>query len=711
MSDGDTGMAGSMGRAVIRLRRLVITVAAVLTVAGGAWGAGMFDVLTPGFTHPGGEAERTTERIEDEFGRRTWDVLALYSSSDLTVDDPGFAAPVAAKAAELRELPEVARVEEPFVSEDRHARYLAVTLHGADMTTREDAYVRIADAFAVPGLTTLLGGPEAILDEVNDHADGDLARSQAITMPLLLLVLLIVLRSVPAALASLATSVLTLTGAFAVTRLIAGFTEVSTFTVNIIMILGLGLPLTHALLLITRHREHLATGAPPGEALAGALRTTGRAIALSGLTVALGLSCLLLFPQPFLRSMGYGGVATTLLATAAALTLLPALLAALGHRIAPRPPRPGRTRDSGARARRLATGIGRHPARYALPSAVLLLLLAAPVTGAVFGGTDERVLPAGTDSRVVAETIRADFPGGDPEPLHILLSGAGPAAAAEYAARLEQLDGVVAAAPPETADGAAVLRVHTRDAATSPETRELVGTIRDLPAPAGTEVLVGGAAAELTDILADIGSTLPLVLGLMAAALLAGTYLTLRSLPLAAQTLVTTALSLAASAGVLTWTFQDGPLSGPLGFTATGSVDALRPVLLLAVLFAVSTTCQLLLLSRVREEWLRTGDHGTAVTGGLRRTLPVTSAAALLLMLAVSGFAANSVAMVKIIGMGLLIGIVVEALLVRPLLAPATLHLMGRATWWPDRGRGAAPPDPGPVTAAARPREDPKETA
>lgn len=699
-------MAERFCRLAIRWRWAVIVAAVAFVVGGGAWGGGVIGELSPGFTDPGSESARAAERIDTEVGRHQSDVLVLYSSRDATVDDASFRDPVLAKVRELRSRPEVIRVRSFYdsrtptpASNDRHAQYVSLTLRGDGIDARAADYQRIENDLAVPGLGTRVGGPEAIIDAVNEHADGDLARAQAVTMPLLLLLLLVVFGSVVAALTPLVIGILAICGAFAAARLITMFTEVSIFTVNIVTILGLGLAINYALLVVSRFREQLATGAPPHEALTDTMRTAGRTVAVSGLTVALALSGLLLFPQPFLRSMGYGGIAAALVAALATLTVLPALLAVLGERIdAWRVPVPRRHRESDGGSglwARLAGSVTRRPVRYVLISVAFLALLAAPAAGVAFGGADERVLPAGTEARVVAEHIRSDFPGGDPETMNVLVSGADPAATAAYTERVRQVEGVTAAAPVARNDRSTLLQVDYTGESISQEARDVVRSVRDLSPPAGAEVLLGGASAELVDMLDDMGAVLPWMLLLMAGVTFVVLLVAFRSVPLAVQTVVLNVLSAGASAGVVTWIFQDGHLSGPLDFTPTGTLDAMRPVLLLAVVFGLSTDYQLFLLSRVREEWLRTGDNTTAVTVGLRRTGRIITSAALLLMVVISGFSANSVSVVKIIGVGLLVAVLVDAFVVRVLLVPATMRLVGRANWWPGPGGSRRPPDGG----------------
>ncbi|MGV9317163.1 MMPL family transporter [Streptomyces sp. NPDC003691] len=700
-------MPGRFGRLVLDRPWRVIGAALVLLAVAGAWGAGAVGELSRGFTNPGSESARAAERIDRELGPHRSDILVLYSSRTAIADEPAVREQVLAKARELRQRPEVARVETAYdtrssalVSSDRYAQHLVVTLRGRDMEARADGFRRIEGALAIPGLTTRTGGTEAVEAAVNEHADGDLAVAQAVTLPVLLLLLVAVFGAV-AAVTPLVLTIMAVCGAFAAVRLLTLVTEVSIFTVNIVVLLGLGLAVLYSLTVLARFREERAGGAPPREALAATLRTTGRTVALSALAAASLPAALLLFPQPFLRSMGYGGVAVALFAALAALTLLPALLAVLGGRadtgrIRIRRGARGTGADSGPWAR-LARAVGRRPVPYALVPVALLVLLAAPAAGAVFSGPDERVLPAGTESRTVAERIRSGFPGGDPDTVNVLVSGAAPAATAAYTERVRKVPGVTLAEPVARRGQSTLLRVHYTGESTSGAARALVRKVREVPPPPGGEALAGGVTAELVDLHDDMGRILPRALLLVAGATFAVALFALRSLRAAALSVAAGALSAAAAAGAVVLVFQSEPLSGPLDFTPTGATDAIRPVLVLAVGYALSAASTVVLLARVREERLRTGDPAAAVTAGLRRTGPVTTAAALALLVMVSGYAVNSVSMVKVIGVGLVVALVADTV-VRALVLPAVLRLTCRAPREPGvpgpRGTVSGPPAP-----------------
>jgi uncharacterized membrane protein YdfJ with MMPL/SSD domain len=439
------------------------------------------------------------------------------------------------------------------------------------------------------------------------------------------------------------------------------------------------------------------------------MSTAGRTVAFSGLTVAISLASLLLFPQIFLRSMGFGGMAAVLVAMVGALTVLPALLAVLGHRVdslrirLPRRLRRTTTRPRGAAGpevdapdtdaldnhgawARLAHSVMRRPVVYVAVIVPVLLLAGSPFLRVEFGGVDHRALPAGTESRVVSETLIADFPGGGTstiEPVVTFASGAvDDASLAAYAERLRELPGVRGVGVTGAKGGTAVLSVRYRFEGISTQARDLVGQVRQVPAPSGSEVLVGGRAADLRDLLASLAGTLPwmglFVLGVTLLLL----FLAFGSVVLPVKAVVMNVLSLSASFGALVWIFQDGHLSGLLGFDSTGSIEATQPILMLAMAFGLSMDYEVFLLSRIREQWDRTGDNTLAVAGGLQRSGKIITSAAVLLVVVIGAFATSGIVFIKMIGVGMIIAIIVDAAIVRTLLVPATMRLLGHWNWW-----------------------------
>jgi len=692
------------GRTVVRFRWTVLAAGLLLLVVGAVWGTGVFGTLSGGgFDDPASESSRAQERITAELGDQGADLLVLYSSDTATVDDPAFRKPVTATLDQLRQRPEVAGVTSWFetqapalVSADRRATYALVQLRAADEDAQAAAYDTLRPALDAPDVTTQAGGAVPFLAAANEQTTEDLTRAELFAMPILLVLLLIIFRGLVAATTPLLVGVLAILGALIVVRLINLVTEVSIFAINIITLIGLGMAIDYALFVVSRFREELAAGHVTAAAIARTMGTAGRTVLVSGLTITTALASLLIFPQSFLRSMGLGGMAAVLVAMLASLTVLPALLAVLGSRInALRVPAPWRRHGPagtgggpapGAQAEggwaRLARSVMRRPVGYALGVVAVLAVLAVPSIRMEFGGFDERVLPAGTEAREVAERIGADFSGSGVGPIEVLVSGADAARTEQFAERIAILPAVTDVQVTASQPSATLLSVSYPGEPTGADAQDTVRAIRDLPPPGGAQVLVGGRSAADIDLLDSLGSRVPWMAAIMAGATLVLLFLAFGSVVLPIKAVLMNLVSIGASFGVVIWIFQDGHLADWLNFTPTGFIEPSNPILMLAVLFGLATDYEVFLLSRVREEWDRTGDNRAAVATGIQHTGRIITAAALLLIIVVAGFATGGIAFVKLIGIGMIVAIVVDATLVRALLVPATMRLLGRWNWW-----------------------------
>ncbi|WBB70409.1 MMPL family transporter [Micromonospora sp. WMMD812] len=700
MGTGGVRVFGWWGRTVVRLRWAVLAGAVLLAVIGATWGAGVFGQLTGGgYDDPASESTRAHERISAELGPQGADVIVLWSSDTATADQPAFRDPVAATVARLRERPEVTTVTTWYdtrapalLAGDRRATYALVQLRPTDEDGKTAAYRALRPALDTPGVRTQAGGNVPFLEEANTRTTEDITRAELISMPVLLVLLVLIFGGLVAASTPLLIGGLAILGAFVAVRLVNLFTDVSIFAINVITLIGLGMAVDYALFVVSRFREELAAGHGTADAIRHTMATAGRTVLVSGLTIALAMASLLIFPQPFLRSMGLGGMAAVLVAMLAALTVLPALLAVLGPRIdAVRVPLPWRRRTAGGRPAaaaeggawaRIARSVMRRPVRYLVAVALLLAVLALPFLRITFGGFDERVLPAGAEPRVVSERIAAEFPGGTIAPVEVLISGAPAAAVRPFADRIAQVPGVTGVGVAANRGESTLLTVTYPGEPTGDVAQGVVRAVRALPAPTGAEVLVGGRPGADRDLLDSLGARLPWMALLMAAATLLLLFLAFGSVVLPVKAVLMNLLSIGASFGVVVWIFQDGHLADLLGFTPTGFIEPSNPILMLAVLFGLATDYEVFLLSRVREEWDRIGDNTAAVAAGLQHTGRIITAAALLLIVVVAGFATGGMAYIKLIGVGMIVAIVVDATLVRALLVPATMRLLGRWNWW-----------------------------
>ena len=707
-------MFQAWGRLLYTRRRLTLVLTLVLVAFAAAWGTGVFGQLSSGddFTPPASPSQAEASQASQVFGRNDPDVVVLYRSASMTVSDPGYRRAV---TAALTGLPpaDVARASTywstgspSLVSTDRHATYAVLQLTGADDAARHKTYDAIKTELTPPGLaasgvTARVGGTVPMGVAINSEVTADIAKAEGFSMPVLLLLLLVIFGSLAAASLPVAIGGVAILGSFTVLRLLTMVTTVSIYSVNITTILGLGLGIDYGLFMVTRFREELRRQPTVEQALARTVATAGRTVAVSGVTVAVALTSLMLFPEDFLRSMGYGGVATVAVDMLAALTVLPALLAVLGHRVnalrirrsvrypAAGASGPGRDEASGAWYR-LAHSVMRRPVVYVTVIVIGLLALGAPFLRVSWGGTDARTLPAASVIRQVSQTLDTDFGVNSTAPIEALVTGARAATPAELTAYLHRIDaipgvtGAQVTGTRRTPDGAGTVRVDIGYAppTVSSAARGIVTQIRDTPAPPGTTVLVGGTTAGLVDELASLGATLPWMALLVGVSTFVLLFLAFGSVVLPLKAIVMNVLSLSATFGVVVWIFQWGHLSGLLRFTATGSIDPTMPILMLAIIFGLSMDYEVFLLSRIRERYDQTGDNTASVAAGLQRTGGLITSLALLLIIVIGAFSASGITFIKLMGVGMIVALVVDATVVRVLLVPATMRLLGRANWW-----------------------------
>ncbi len=695
-------MLQAWGRAVARWRWLILASAVIGIVGAGLFGPTVFGRLSSGgFDTNGSQAARADAGIEATVGRQDVDVVALYRSDRLTVDDPQFRAAVdhslaGLPAADTADVTTFWSSHSPaLVSGDRHATFAAIRLQGNTIADRMKTYQQVSDRLqqAGPGVSVQLGGNAAINGQINSQVSSDLGRAEGMSMPILMILLVIVFGSAVAAGLPVLIGGMTVLGSFVLLRLLTMVTDVSVFAINIITIMGLGLAIDYGLFIVSRFREELRPGVDVPDALARTMATAGRTVLFSAITVAVSLSSLMLFPQVFLRSMGYGGVAAIAVAASVALTVLPAILALLGHRVdalrvrlprrraaraavqAPAEVRPGRWE-------RFARTVMRRPVALAAVAVIILLWLGAPFLHVRFGGIDERALPAGSQARVVAETLRNEFHAPSTAPINVLVQNADPAALQAFSSRIGQLPGVDGVRAGAASAAATLIEVDYRGEPVDTGARNVVQAVRALPAPAGAQVLVGGVTAQNVDLRDSLAQRLPLMALFVVITTFVLLFLAFGSFVLPLKAVVMNVLSLGASFGVVTWVFQDGHLSGLLGFTSTGTVETTQPILMLAILFGLSMDYEVFLLSRIREQYERTGDNTEAVAQGLQRTGRIITSAALLLVVVIAAFSTSGITFIKLIGVGMAVAIAVDATIVRAVLVPATMRLLGRWNWW-----------------------------
>ncbi|MFE1103636.1 MMPL family transporter [Nocardiopsis alba] len=698
----NTGFFGRLGLGAHRGRRWILALTVLFTVFSVVWGLGVFkDVGQSGFEDPGSESSRAMDVLQEELGHTDIDVIAVFRSDEMKVDNPTFAQAVRRVVDALPEdsvadrdlyldedLEEIERGI--LVSEDMHATYVPITLSGRSHDERLEQFDEVAEVLESGPLETHLGGSIAVEHELSETAESDIVRAELVTLPLLLFLLVLIFGGLVAGLIPLAVGGLAILGSLTVLRLLTQVTEVSVFAINVATLLGLGLAIDYGLFMVSRFREELNKGRAIADAVRRTVDTAGRTVAFSGVTVGIAFAGLLFFPQPILKSIGWGGIAVVVFDLIAALVFLPALMSVVGHRIDRfRLPLPRRTvtgivdENAGAWAR-LARTVMRGPAVSLVAVACVLVAFGAGLTATNLGSTDQRYLPVDAPARIGTEALGEDFPAGEVGRLHVAVVG-GPddEALEEYVERLDALPGTVRSTLERTGEDVAHVEVVYQGATDDPEVQELVRDVRAEPGPEGAEeTLVGGVAAMQWDNLDAIVDNAPKTVAFIVGSTLVLLFLAFGSLVLPIKAVLMGALSLSASLGVVVWGFQEGHFSALLGFEAVGTIDPTYLVLITIVSFGLAMDYELFLLSRVREEYLRSGDNTRSVALGLQRTGRIITSAALLLGVVLLAMGTSGLLFLKIIGVGLAIAVLVDATLVRAVMVPATMRLLGDWNWW-----------------------------
>ena len=540
----------------------------------------------------------------------------------------------------------------------------------------------------VPGV--LVGGAVVAQEQVGQQVSEDLARAEALAFPVLFLLSLFVFRSVVAALLPLAVGMASILVTFALMRLVNEIEPMSVFAINLITGLGLGLSIDYSLFMVSRFREELERGSTTAEALRATLNTAGKTVVFSALTVAAALAALIVFRQRFLFSMGIGGALVALVAAFVSLTLLPALLAALGPRVnalSPRRWQEALHRDAaqlrGGFWYRLSQAVMRRPAAVAGATALVLILAGLPFLRIEFTGVDATVLPEQRSARVVTDALARDFPATERTSLYVALRAdrGDERRVMAYAERLRDVAGAAAVAPePEPRGGWWRIDVAGRAGPLEEASRRLVSDVRAVDAPA--EVLVGGFTANFVDQQASLAGHLPLALLLLCSTTLVLLFLMTGSLILPVKTLVMNLLTVSAAFGILVLVFQDGRFEDLLGYTSQGALESSQPILLFAVAFGLSTDYGVFLLTRIKEARDAGAPDAEAVAIGLERTGRIITFAALLFCIAIGAFATSEVIFIKQVGLGTALAVLIDATLVRALLVPSLMALLGRWNWW-----------------------------
>ena len=677
-----------------RRGRRVVILAAVLFVVAGALGGGVASKLAPyGADDPATESVKAQNRLEDD-GYRQASVIVLVQNTSPTT--PAGKRRIGGLEAQLRGNPDVQSVASyldtrspDFVSHDAKSTYIAVSLKATDDKAQQDAAKAIADDLdGQPGVS--VGGIALAQEQVNKQVEKDLRMAEMLAFPLLFLLSLLFFRSAVAALLPLLIGGLAIVGTFLLLRLANEVVDVSIFAINLTTGLGLGLAIDYSLFVVSRYREEIAKHGPGMEAMRRTMNTAGRTVLFSSITVAVALASLLVFPQRFLYSMGLGGSMVALLASAIALTVLPAVLALLGERVNALSPaflqrraeRDATSTESGFWYR-LSRFVMRRPIGVATATAALLIVLGIPFYSLKFTSVDAQVLPESASARQVDNVMRAEYPPFRDTPHQLLVEHATPGSLAAIGREVSGVDGIAEVQPPvRLGNGDAVIQAYSSSSYISSQSRDAVKAIRDLPVPAGSQLLVGGAAAHFVDLQHSLETHAPIALAIVIVTTLVVLFLMTGSVVLPVKQLLMNALNLSATFGILVFIFQDGRLESLLDYKSQGALEQTMPILLFAVVFGLSTDYGVFLLSRIKEARDAGASDSECVAIGLERTGRIVTAAALLFAVAMGAFATSEIIFIKENGVGTALAVLIDASIIRALLVPSLMELLGKWNWW-----------------------------
>lgn len=730
---------------LVESRRLVVVGWVALLVLAAVGALGLTRQLSGGGWYaPGSQSSNAIAATQAGFvGRGQTTITLVIRDERHTAADPEFATRGADAFAYVSALPglHVAsaygwassedQLRAPFVGESGRTSVTTLGLDLPDGDARRELHgiqTMIDEHFAGQGLLVSLVGPASLWGEINVLSEHGLLRAELLALPLLLGIMLWIYRGWVAAGLSLLVAVTSVVWTLGVLSVLVRFVELSIFVQNAATMLGLGVAVDYSLFIISRFREQVEDGESARAALTSALRTSGHTVLASGATVVLAMSTLFLVDLPVIRSLALGAVVVVSVAMAVNLLVLPALLAVVDHRVARKPGRHRHAAAGAKRWQRWAAVVMRRPAVALLAGVAVLGLLALPATQLSTFTPDARIVPTDATTRAGWDAVRSDFGQGAASPVNVVVELDHPLAAdpagrdvLALPQRLDSLPGTArvdsamsllaaagvadplsalgaqgrAALPPALAsavghylssDGRTmVIEVVPDDTAASPPALTLVSEVRSQVEGLrkdGVRVFVGGESAEGVDSNRAIADGLPLVFLTMLVVIYVLLLLTFRSVFLPLKAIAMNVASVAATYGVLVLVFQHGLGARVLGFETSGQVTNFVPVLLLTLLFSLSTDYEVFLLSRVREEWLKTGDDRAAVARGLALTAPLISGAAVLMVAVFAAFALASVLPVQELGLGMAVAIVLDATLVRLVLVPASMRLMGRWNWW-----------------------------
>lgn len=729
-------MLDSWARVVNRKPWHVLLITLVLVIAGGIYGSSVFSKLGTGndFQDPSKSSAQAYTISKAEFGDTQSQLILLFSSPNGVITDPNYSSAIKNALSKVSTEPHVVKIQSyfssgqsRFIAINKTSMFANVTLNGSD-NEQKQTYENISNYFKDHNTSVVvrLGGAVAINDQINQQITSDLKRAETLSLPIVAVLLILIFGNIVAATVPLILGGLSILGALFITRLLTDVTSMSAYVINVITLLGLGLAIDYSLFLVGRFREELTRSDDVEAALRATVGKAGRTIMFSGLTVIISLLSLIVFPEIFLHSMGMSGAAVVASAVLLSITMVPALLRILGHRINALS-LPGRNRRT--KKQNTDTGfwyqfsqfIMRHPVAVLLGTLAVLVVLGLPFLNAKLSSPDIYSTPKDLSSRQVNDALNTNYKGISTEPISVIvhetgypLSSSNVTNLQKYITTLKQQKGVIgvdsylshlpvstnAHTPIDTVlqsplvkpllsqyiSGQYVqLSVYQSFAPQSKDAQNLISRIRTLHSPSGYTIYVGGVTGELVDLLASIREHLPVALAIIMAATSLLIFMLMGGVLVPIKAIILGIISLSATFGILVWIFQSGHFVSYVSLTSLGSIDATSAVLIFAIAFGLSMDYEFFLLSRIKEEYEKTNDNTHSVAYGVQKTAGIITSAALLLISVISLFTISKISLIQQIGLGLAIAVAIDSTLVRMVLVPATMRLLGRANWWAPR--------------------------
>ena len=688
-------MFEKLGHLVVRRRKAMVVLFIVGVLTAGTVGSMIFSRLdSGGYSNPNSDSYQVYNYLSKNLDIADPNVVVVVDSGNLSITDPTVVAKAQVLENEMAKAPGVTKVvsywntggEKTLAATDGKAAYILVYGEGEAFTPESQEMGKyFQDNFdgKRDGLTLYSGGVGVVGNAINKKIADDLKIAEAISIPLTFILLVFVFGAMAASAMPLIVGVSAILGAFFLLYLISLVTSVSIYALNLTTGMGLGLGIDYALLIVNRFREELHRGKNVEDSIVDTMASAGKTVFYSGLTVLVTLFSLTFFPLPFLKSFGYAGVSVVAIAVAGALFGLPPILAMLGNKVDKGVVRKSAiTHKDDGRWAQTARLVMKRPVAVVLLSLIVLGIMAAPIKNIAFSQGDARILPASNPAAVATAIQESRFESNIATIDILIMDGMGKEdQISTYIEEVKKVSGIVDVTPPRNIGNDIQIIAYESMLPRSPEAQKLIHDLRDLPAPAGT--LIGGVAADYTDTQDGISQTLPLALGWIAISVLILLFVFTGSIILPIKAVLLNVLSLTATMGVMTWIFVDGNLQWLVGsFTVTGTLDTSIVILIFVVVFGLSMDYELFLLSRIREEHLLGRSNIESVATGLQRSARIITAAAVLLAVVFAAFLTSGVTSIKMMGFGVAFAVVLDATLIRALLVPALMRLLGERNWW-----------------------------